>query len=116
MRSFILTSMDPATFHAQLDALSLRHYFEATYSGIIDKREKIRHILENHQLDPAVTLYFGDMVHDIETAKHGGVTSVAMLTGYTRLHVLQAAKPDWLVADFAAFREISPQPLSHLSR
>jgi len=115
IRCFILTSMDSATFEAQLDDLSLRHFFESTYSGVIDKREMIGHILERHGLDPTKTLYFGDMVHDIETAKHGGVTSVAVLTGYTHHHALHEAQPDWLVDDLAAFRNISLQTSTNLS-
>jgi phosphoglycolate phosphatase len=116
IRCFILTSMDSATFQTQLDELSLRHFFEATYSGVIDKREMIGSILDNHQLEPRRTLYFGDMVHDIVTAKHGGVASVALLTGYTHHHVLQDAEPDWLVEDFAAFRRISELSARNLPR
>jgi phosphoglycolate phosphatase len=115
IRCFILTSMDSATFQAQLDDLSLRHFFESTYSGIIDKRKMIGHILDQHGLKPTKTVYFGDMVHDIETAKHGGVTSVAVLTGYTREHVLQQAEPDFLVEDLAAFLNISLQTSNNLS-
>jgi phosphoglycolate phosphatase len=115
IRCFILTSMDSSTFQSQLDDLSLRHFFESTYSGVIDKREMIGHILEHHGLDPTKTVYFGDMVHDIETAKHGGVTSVALLTGYTRHHALQEAEPDWLLEDLAAFRKISSLTITNLS-
>lgn len=106
IRCFILTSMDSATFEAQLDDLDLRHFFEATYSGIIDKRQLIRSILTTHNLNPQETAYFGDMVHDIETAKHGSVCSVALLTGYTKKPELLEANPDWLVADYAEFFQI----------
>jgi len=44
------------------------------------------------------------MVHDVMTAKHGGVSSVALLTGYTHHDVLAAADPDWMVEDLLAMR------------
>jgi phosphoglycolate phosphatase len=49
------------------------------------------------------------MIHDIVTAKHGGVASVALLTGYTHREVLQAQQPDWLMADLREFREMLDQ-------
>lgn len=104
IRCFVLTSMDRATFEQQLDDLDMRQYFEATYSGVIDKREVIGEILSRHQLQTQQTAYLGDMIHDVITAKHGGVTSVALLTGYTHREVLEACEPDWLMQDLLEFR------------
>jgi phosphoglycolate phosphatase len=109
VRCFVLTSMDRDTFEGQLDDLNMRHYFEATYSGVVDKREVIGSLVENHELDVSQTAFLGDMIHDIVTAKHGGVASVALLTGYTHREVLQAQQPDWLMADLLEFREMLDQ-------
>jgi ADP-ribose pyrophosphatase YjhB (NUDIX family) len=46
------------------------------------------------------------MQHDVETAKHGGVHSVAVLTGYNRLEQLRASEPDLIVEHLGEFREI----------
>ena len=104
IRCFVLTSMDRNTFEQQLDELDMRHYFEATYSGVLDKREVIGGILAQHQLELHQTAYLGDMIHDVVTAKHGGVSSVALLTGYTHRDVLEACEPDWLMEDLLEFR------------
>jgi phosphoglycolate phosphatase len=104
IRCFVLTSMDRATFEKQLDDLEMRHYFEQTYSGVLDKREVIGELLENHQLAANQTAFLGDMIHDVVTAKHGGVTSVALLTGYTHRDVLESYDPDWLMTDLQEFR------------
>jgi phosphoglycolate phosphatase len=106
IRCFVLTSMDRSTFEQQLDELSMRHYFEATYSGVLDKREIIGEILTRHQLSKDQTAYLGDMTHDVITAKHGGVTSVALLTGYTHREGLEACEPDWLMRDLWEFRSL----------
>ncbi|MDX1681432.1 MAG: HAD hydrolase-like protein, partial [Akkermansiaceae bacterium] len=50
IRSFVLTSMDPGAFEKQLDEFGMRDFFEATYAGVVDKRELIHHILESHGL------------------------------------------------------------------
>ncbi len=44
------------------------------------------------------------MEHDIETAKHGGVHSCAVLTGYNTLEQLRAAKPDLIVEHLGELR------------
>ena len=44
------------------------------------------------------------MEHDIETAKHGGVHSCAVLTGYNTLEQLRAAKPDLIVEHLSELR------------
>ena len=46
------------------------------------------------------------MTHDVETARHGGITSIAVLTGYNHAEVLAAVRPDLTVADLGALREL----------
>jgi len=60
--------------------------------------------LDTNHLDPAETLFIGDMEHDIETAKHGGVHSVAVLTGYNTLNQLRRAGPDLIVEHLGELR------------
>jgi phosphoglycolate phosphatase-like HAD superfamily hydrolase/8-oxo-dGTP pyrophosphatase MutT (NUDIX family) len=104
IRSFVLTSMDTAAFERQMDDFGLRDLFEATYSGVLDKRELIHRILETHHLDPAETAFVGDMTHDVETARHGGVSSIAVLTGYNHPEILAAVRPDITVPDLGVLR------------
>lgn len=104
IRCFVLTSMDSLAFEKQLDAFQLRHHFEATYSGILDKRAVIHQILKNHALVPGETAFVGDMTHDVETARHGGVSSIAVLTGYNHAEILAAVRPDLTVPDLGVLR------------
>ena len=46
------------------------------------------------------------MQHDIETAKHGGIHSCAVLTGYNSLEQLRASKPDIIVEHLGELQEI----------
>lgn len=104
IRTFVLTAMDTTAFERQLDEFGLRNLFEATYSGVIDKRDVICRILQDHALNPAETAFIGDMTHDVETARHGGVSSIAVLTGYNHPEILAAVRPDLTVPDLAALR------------
>ncbi len=106
IRTFVLTSMDSTAFERQLHAFGLRHHFEATYSGVVDKREIIHQILETHGLDPTETALVGDMTHDMETARHGGIASIAVLTGYNHPEILAQARPDLTVSDLGALRRL----------
>jgi phosphoglycolate phosphatase len=80
---------------------------EFGYSGFIDaidgsnenKMHKIKALLEEHQIEKESTLYVGDMCHDVETAKHAGVISVAVLSGYDRREKLERAGPDFILDD-----------------
>jgi phosphoglycolate phosphatase-like HAD superfamily hydrolase len=106
IRCFVLTSMDTLAFERQMDEFGLRGYFEATYSGVQDKREIIHEILETHRLIPAETAFVGDMTHDVETARHGGVSSIAVLTGYNHAEILAAVRPDLTVPDLGVLRTL----------
>jgi phosphoglycolate phosphatase len=57
-------------------------------------------------LRPGETLFIGDMEHDIETARHGGVHSCAVLTGYNTVEQLRAAKPDLIVEHLSELRDV----------
>ena len=97
MKRFVLSSVREDHFKIQANALGLADYFDDLYLGVWDKRDCIHRLLQKHQLRPDDTLFVGDMVHDVETAKHGGVYSCAVITGYTGLADLRESKPDWLV-------------------
>ena len=106
IRVFVLTSMDTDAFERQMDDFGFREHFEATYSGVLDKREIIHQILETHQLNLLETAFVGDMTHDVETARHGGIASIAVLTGYNHAEVLAAVRPDLTVPDLGVLREL----------
>jgi phosphoglycolate phosphatase len=110
VRAFVLTSMDSEAFEKQLVDLGLTDFFEATYSGVLDKRERILGILETHRLAPAESAFIGDMTHDIDTARHGNLTSIAVLTGYTHAGALAESKPDLTVPDLDVLRRLLDRP------
>lgn len=104
-RMFVLTSMCAVAFAEQSEELKLASYFERTYAGVLDKRQRIGEIVERHELDVAGTVFVGDMMHDVETAHHGGLRSVGVLTGYNHREVLQTVQPSLLVNDLKEFRQ-----------
>jgi phosphoglycolate phosphatase len=109
-RMFILSSMDALAFERHVVELGIDHFFEATYAGVLDKRDQIHSMLENHALESSHTVFLGDMCHDIETAKHGGLASIALLTGYQNEEQLQTAGPDLLVGDLSEIHQLIENP------
>ena len=105
-RTFLLSSVHTAHFKAQSAATGFAAFLERTYTEVLDKREKIHAILRENGLDPAETLFVGDMEHDIATAHHGGVHSCAVLTGYNTLDQLRAAKPEVIVEHLGELRKL----------
>jgi phosphoglycolate phosphatase len=106
VRMFLLSTVHADHFAVQAGTTGFGEFLERPYVGIIDKREKIHSILEEHQLNPNETLFIGDMQHDIDTAKHGGIHSCAVLTGYNGLQQLRASHPDLIVEHLGELQSI----------
>jgi phosphoglycolate phosphatase-like HAD superfamily hydrolase/ADP-ribose pyrophosphatase YjhB (NUDIX family) len=102
---FLLSTIHQEHFDVQGARLGVKHFFKQAYVQAIDKRKTILNLLAEHDLEPQETLFVGDMQHDIETARHGGAVSCAVLTGYNTLAMLQAANPDLLFKDLRHLRE-----------
>ena len=109
-RLFLLSSMKREHFEVQSEKLGLAHYFEHPYVGVLDKRAKIGEILEKHGLARDETAFVGDMIHDVETARHGGVMSIAVLTGYDSIEKLTPSKPDVVVTSLDGLRRLLQDP------
>jgi phosphoglycolate phosphatase-like HAD superfamily hydrolase/ADP-ribose pyrophosphatase YjhB (NUDIX family) len=97
-RLFLLSSMKPEHYEVQSIRLGVESFFEHPYTGVHDKRTKIIEIIERHGLVREETAFVGDMIHDVEAARHGGVMSIAVLTGYDTLEKLTPARPDVVVS------------------
>jgi dihydroneopterin aldolase len=86
--------------------LGVARFFECAYVGIMDKRERIAEILVENDLVAAETAFIGDMVHDVESAQHGGVMAIATLTGFDSREKLSRANPDVIVRDLGELQKL----------
>ena len=102
--TFLLSSIHRDHFDAQGGRLKVKQYFKQAYVQALDKRKTILELLADHDLNAEETLFIGDMVHDIETARHAGVMSCAVLTGYDSLAKLKGASPDLLFRNLSEVR------------
>lgn len=98
-RLLLLSAATAVHFHEQAERLGFTGLFEALYLDVRDKRKVIREILRQHRLEAEETCFVGDMEHDVQTAHHAGITSIAVLTGYDSASKLQRAQPDLMVRD-----------------
>lgn len=103
---FICTSMCANGFADQVVELGMQKYFTETYAGVLDKCELIGEILDTHQMVAEETVFVGDMTHDVETAHHGGIMSLGVLTGYNKAAVLASAKPTVMVQDLSVMQSM----------
>jgi phosphoglycolate phosphatase-like HAD superfamily hydrolase/ADP-ribose pyrophosphatase YjhB (NUDIX family) len=118
LRTFLLSTVHADHFKTQCRVTGFDAFLEKPYTDVWDKREKIHEILAENNLKPAETIFIGDMQHDIETARHGGVHSCAVLTGYNTLAQLREARPDLIVEHLSELRglleqnDFDPKPLA----
>lgn len=113
-RTFLLSTVHRDHYEVQDGVTGFGRYLDHPYVNVWDKRQKIHDILREHSLQPAETLFIGDMQHDIETARHGGVHSCAVLTGYNTLDQLRVAQPDLIVEHLGELKELLEQHDLHL--
>src|ERR1700722_718924 len=106
LRTFLLSTVHKDHFAVQAATTDFGKYLDRPYLGVVDKRKMIHAILEENGLQAGETVFIGDMQHDIETAKHGGIHSVAVLTGYNGLQQLRMSQPDLIVGHFRELQEI----------
>ncbi len=104
LRTFVLSAVPAPWFARQAAATGLGEFLQHHCLGADDKRDLILGLLAEHRLDPAETVFVGDMRHDLETARHGGIAGIAVLTGYNRLEQLRAAEPDLVVEHLGELR------------
>jgi phosphoglycolate phosphatase len=84
----------------------LAEFITKAYIGIADKTQKIHQILAENGLERRQTLFVGDMEHDIEAGKAGGVQTCAVLSGYNHGEKLRALQPDLVCEHLGELREI----------
>jgi len=106
IRSFVLSTVRADYYAAQTARNGFDKFMERAYLAVWDKRVKIGEVLAENGLAAAETMFVGDMQHDMETARQGGVFSCAVLTGYNRLEQLRASQPDLIVEHLGELREI----------
>lgn len=104
LRTFLLSAVHPALFAQQEKTSGFGPFLDKTYLGAQNKKDLIGQILRENELDPEQTVFIGDMQHDIETAHHGGVKSVGVLTGYDSLDKLRESKPHLIVEHLSELR------------
>jgi phosphoglycolate phosphatase-like HAD superfamily hydrolase/ADP-ribose pyrophosphatase YjhB (NUDIX family) len=114
LRTFLLSTVAQDHFEVQQRASGFGKFLDRPYLGVWDKRQKIHEILDDNKLCAEETLFIGDMQHDIETARHGGIHSCAVLTGYNTLEQLRAAQPDVIVEHLGELREVLLRNRLHL--
>lgn len=114
IRTFLLSTVHPDYWAIQSGVTGFAPFIDTPYTGVWDKRQKIHDILAENGLAPEATLFIGDMEHDIDTARHGGVHSCAVLTGYNTLDQLRRAQPDLIVEHLRELREVLEQNELHL--
>ena len=103
MRTFLLSTIHPD--HYRVQSQKVNFTFDREYVRVMDKRLKIRNIVEENNLSAGETIFIGDMQHDVETAKAGGIFSCAVLTGYNTRRQLAAAQPDWIVENLSVLHQ-----------
>lgn len=104
LRTFLLSTIHPDHYRAQSTRIPFA--FEREYVRVMDKRTKIRELLTENELAPEDTVFIGDMRHDIDTARAGGIQSCAVLTGFNTLDQLREGEPDVVVEHLGELRQL----------
>jgi phosphoglycolate phosphatase len=82
-----------------LKAFSIRQYFTGVFGArrdgsLGDKRDLLRHIIEEIGIDPTRSVMIGDREHDIAGGKANGIFTIGVTYGYGSRVELDGARPD----------------------
>jgi len=110
MGVYVASTVDAHTYETQMTRFGIGSYITKPYIGIADKTSKIHHILEENDLDRDETMFVGDMEHDVEAGKAGGIHTCAVLTGYNLLDKLRAMKPDLICHHLGELQQFFATP------
>lgn len=102
LRTYLLSTIHPDHYREQ--SARIPFDFDHAYVRVMDKRARINGILEEQNLNADETVFIGDMQHDVETAKAGGIHSCAVLTGYNTRQQLELVKPELIVENLGALK------------
>lgn len=105
LRTFLLSSVHRDHYAAQASATGFGEYLDHVFVEVRDKCARIGSVLTDHRLAPRETIFIGDMEHDVEAARAGGVFACAVLTGYNHAHQLHACRPDLIVGHLGELQE-----------
>lgn len=111
MGVYIGSTVDADTYNFQTQRFGIGQYITRPYIGIVDKTEAIHEILEDNRLDRDETMFVGDMEHDIEAGKAGGIHTCAVLTGYNHVEKLRAMQPDLVCEHLGELQQILSEQL-----
>lgn len=109
---YIGSTVDSHTYEYQSKRFGIAQYVTRPYIGIVDKTETIHEILKENRLNRDETMFVGDMEHDIEAGKAGGIHTCAVLTGYNHIEKLQAMSPDLVCRDSGELQQILSEQLA----
>ena len=104
LKTLLLSTIHPDHYKVQSEVIRLD--FDIEYVRVMDKRRKILDILEENQLSAEETIFIGDMQHDVETAKLGGIGSCAVLTGYNKRDQLEEVMPDFIAENLEHLKTV----------
>jgi phosphoglycolate phosphatase len=94
-----------------LENFELNPFFEACYGPDIVKQPKphpamLEELMQELSADKKETLYVGDMVIDIETARNAGIPVALIATGGNSSDELRSMNPDYFLNSFGSLRLI----------
>lgn len=100
MRLFVATSKPHVYASRIIEHFGLSSFFEVVYGSELDnrnadKRDLLRHILDQERFDPLQAVMIGDREHDAIGARANGIASIGVTWGYgSREELLTAGVTD----------------------
>lgn len=92
----VLSSHPHRNLKKEMKKYGLNCYFSEIVGEVEDKVKSLRKICKDLNTEPSHSIYIGDMISDIRSAKKCGMISVAVSTGYHSKARLKKEKPDYL--------------------
>lgn len=102
----VVSSHPVESLQQEADHFDLRHLFKRLVGESKNKTEDLLTLVHKLGYSTDETVYVGDMIYDIRSAKAASITSIAVTTGYHSKNMLQAEHPDHIIDNLTQLQGI----------
>lgn len=106
IKTIVFSSRNKSLLEKEIAMFGFEGLIDEAFAENFDKKQGIEKLILEKGMKKEKTLFVGDTVHDIETARFAGLRSVAVTSGFQPKEKILAAKPDFVIKDVSGLTKL----------
>ncbi len=106
IKMFVLSSHPITSVLEEAKDYGIKNLFEKIYGSVSNKIDEIKKLIEKNTLNIQETIFIGDMIHDIKSARSVNIRIAVVTYGYGSKIKLEKENPDFILNKFEEVMKI----------